>query len=141
MMGYTAIAGWVADVPLAILADLYLRSGATPAPPPSKTTIWRILTDAARAFDVAVGTWLMKLVGFTTPTTASRDTGEEDCSRALMPVGLDGKAIRRARDVDGNQAKVWLSLAGLYLIIASHNQLRWDRQARQPESWSQSSTQ
>ena len=46
MKGYTAITGWVADVPPAILADLYLRSGAVPAPPPSKTTIWRVLTDA-----------------------------------------------------------------------------------------------
>ena len=32
MKGYTAITGWVADVPSAILADLYLRSGAAPAP-------------------------------------------------------------------------------------------------------------
>ena len=30
MRGYTAITGWVADVPPAILADLYLRSGAAP---------------------------------------------------------------------------------------------------------------
>jgi hypothetical protein len=59
MKGYTAITGWVADVPPAVLADLYLRSGAAPAPPPSKTTIWRVLTDAdAGAFDAAVGTWL-----------------------------------------------------------------------------------
>ena len=54
--GYTAITGWVADVPLAILTDVYLRSGAAPAPPPPKTTIWRVLTDAdAGAVDVAVG--------------------------------------------------------------------------------------
>ena len=52
MKGYTAITGWVADVPPAILAGLYLRSGANPAPPPSKTTIWRVLTDAdTGAFD------------------------------------------------------------------------------------------
>jgi hypothetical protein len=64
MKGYTAITGWVADVPPAILTDLYLRSGAAPASPPSKTTIWRVLTDAdAEAFDVAVGTWLMNLAG------------------------------------------------------------------------------
>src|SRR5712692_7048118 len=74
MKGYTAIAGWVKDVPPAILADLYLRSGAAPAPPPSKTTIWRVLTDAdAEALDVAVGTWLMNLAGFTAPATAGRD--------------------------------------------------------------------
>ena len=71
MKGYTAITGWVADVPPAILADLYLRSGAAPAPPPSKTTIWRVLTDAdTEALDVAVGTWLMNLAGFTMPATA-----------------------------------------------------------------------
>ena len=89
MKGYTAITGWIADVPPAILADLYLRSGAAPAPPPSKTTIWRVLTDAGTdAFDAAVGTWLMDLAGFTTPAAA----GEEDCSRPLMQVRLDGKA-------------------------------------------------
>ncbi len=36
MKGYTAITGWVAEVPSAILADLYLRSGAAPAPPPRR---------------------------------------------------------------------------------------------------------
>ena len=66
MKGYTAITGWVADVPPAVLADLYLRCGAAPAPPPSKTTIWRVLTDAGTgAFDAAAGTWLMDLAGLT----------------------------------------------------------------------------
>ena len=113
MKGYTAITGWVADVPPAVLADLYLRSGAAPAPPPSKTTIWRVLTDAdAGAFDAAVGTWLMNLAGFTRPAAASRDTGEEDCPRALMQVRLDGKAVRGARDADGNQVRLLAALAG-----------------------------
>jgi hypothetical protein len=68
MKGYTAITGWVADASPAILTDLYLRSGAAPASPPSKTTIWRVLTDTdAEAFDEAVGTWLMNLAAFTTP--------------------------------------------------------------------------
>jgi predicted transposase YbfD/YdcC len=113
MKGYTAITGWIADVPPAILADLYLRSGAAPAPPPSKTTIWRGLTDAdTGAFDAAVGTWLMDLAGFTTPATASRDTGEEDCPQALMQVRLDGKAIRGARDAGGNQVRLLAALVG-----------------------------
>jgi len=113
MKGYTAITGWIADVPPAILADLYLRSGAAPAPPPSKTTIWRVLTDAdTGAFDAAVGTWLMDLAGFTTPATASRDTGEEDCPQALMQVRLDGKAIRGARDAGGNQVRLLAALVG-----------------------------
>jgi predicted transposase YbfD/YdcC len=113
MRGYTAITGWVADVPPAILAGLYLRSGAAPAPPPSKTTIWRVLTDAdAEAFDAAVGTWLMSLAGFTTPVTASRDTGGQDCPPALMQVRLDGKAVRGARDADGKQVRLLAALVG-----------------------------
>ena len=60
MKGYTAIAGWVRDVPAPVLADLYLRAGAGPAPPPSKATIWRVVTDAdAEVFDATVGKWLM----------------------------------------------------------------------------------
>jgi predicted transposase YbfD/YdcC len=113
MKGYTAITGWVADVPPAVLADLYLRSSAAPAPPPSKTTIWRVLTDAdAEAFDVAVGRWLMNLAGFSTPATNSSGTGEEDCPRALMQVRLDGKAVRGARDAAGNQVRLLAALAG-----------------------------
>jgi predicted transposase YbfD/YdcC len=111
MKGYTAITGWVADVPPAILADVYLRSGAAPAPPPSKTTIWRVLTDAdAGAFDVAAGTWLMSLAGLTAP--AGRGAGEEDCRPALMQVRLDGKAIRGAKDADGNQVRLLAALVG-----------------------------
>jgi predicted transposase YbfD/YdcC len=113
MRGYTAITGWVADVPPAILADVYLRSGAAAAPPPSKTTIWRVLTDAdAGAFDVAVGRWLMSLAGFTTPAAVSRDAGDEDYPPALMQVRLDGKAIRGAKDADGNQVRLLAALAG-----------------------------
>jgi predicted transposase YbfD/YdcC len=113
MRGYTAITGWVADVPPAILADVYLRSGAAPAPPPSKTTIWRVLTDAgAGAFDVAVGTWLMSLARFTAPAMASRDAGAEDCPPALMQVRLDGRAIRGAKDADGNQVRLLAALTG-----------------------------
>jgi DDE family transposase len=60
MKGYTAIAGWVRDVPPPVLADLYLRAGAGPARPPSKATIWRVVTDAdADASDATAGSWLM----------------------------------------------------------------------------------
>jgi len=113
MKGYAAITGWVADVPPAILTDLYLRSGAAPAPPPSKTTIWRVLTDAdPGALDAAVGTWLMNLAGFTAPAAAGLDAGEEAGSRALMQVRLDGKAIRGAKDADGNQVRLLAALVG-----------------------------
>jgi predicted transposase YbfD/YdcC len=113
MKGYTAITGWVADVPPPVLADVYLRSGATPAPPPSKNTIWRVVTGAdAGAFDAAVGRWLMNLAGFTTPAAASHDTGGDDRPQALMQVRLDGKAVRGARDAGGNQVHLLAALAG-----------------------------
>ena len=82
MKGYTAISGWVADVPPPVLAGLYLRCGAAPAAPPSKTTIWRVLTDAgAEELDAAAGTWLMGLAGLAAPAAASGDAGEEDSRR------------------------------------------------------------
>ena len=36
MRGYTAITGWVSDVPAGVLADLDVRAGALPARPPSR---------------------------------------------------------------------------------------------------------
>jgi len=47
MRGHTAVAGWVKDVPPPVLADLHMRAGASPARPPSRAAIWRVLTDQA----------------------------------------------------------------------------------------------
>jgi hypothetical protein len=67
--------------------------------PPSKTTIWRVLTDAdAEAVDAVVGQWLMSLAGFIAPSPAD----SEGCA-ALMQVRLDGKTLRGAKDAEGNQ--------------------------------------
>ena len=108
MKGYTAISGWVADVPPQVLADLYLRCGAGPALPPSKTTIWRVMTDAgAGELDTAAGTWLMDLAGLAGP-----DAGEENGLPALVQVRLDGKAVRGARNADGTQVRLLAALAG-----------------------------
>jgi hypothetical protein len=94
MKGYTAITGWVADVSAAVLADLYLRAGAIPAGPPSKTTIWRVLTDAdPEMFDAAVGTWLMNVAEF-----------------AAHAAGLDVKAE------DGNASQHWGRQSALQLV-------------------------
>ena len=60
MKGYTAISGWVKDVPLPVLSDLYMRAGARPARPPSKATIWRVITDAdAEVSGATAGGWLI----------------------------------------------------------------------------------
>jgi len=106
MRGYTAITGWVNDVPAEVLAELYIRAGALPTGPPSKTTIWRVLTDTdAEAFDAVVGRWLTGLAGLTTPPAASD-------APALMQVRLDGKTIRGAKDAEGNQTHLLAALAG-----------------------------
>ena len=112
MKGYTAITGWVADVSAAVLADLYLRAGAIPAGAPSKTTIWRVLTGAGpEMFDAAVGAWLMNAAGFAAPVAGGADDRAPGRG-ALMQVRLDGKAIRGAKDADGNQIRLLAALVG-----------------------------
>jgi predicted transposase YbfD/YdcC len=109
MKGYAAISGWIADVPPPALADLYMRAGAEPGPPPSKTTIWRVLTDAgAGELDAAAGAWLMDLAGLSAPAAA----GEDGSPPPLTQVRLDGKAIRGARDADGKQVRLLAAMIG-----------------------------
>jgi DDE_Tnp_1-associated len=58
MRSFTAIAGWVADVPAEVLARL---STAPEAIFPSKTTRWRVLTGAdPAAVDAVVGAWMAR---------------------------------------------------------------------------------
>jgi predicted transposase YbfD/YdcC len=117
MKGYTAITGWVRDVPAAVLADLYVRAGASrhrlPVGPPSKTTIWRVLTEAdAEAFDAVVGQWLMSLAGFITSPGEPAVTDGGSGSVPLMQVRLDGKTLRGAKDAEGNQTHLLAALVG-----------------------------
>jgi predicted transposase YbfD/YdcC len=99
-------------VSAAVLADLYLQAGAIPAGAPSKTTIWRVLTGAdPEMFDAAVGAWLMNAAGFAVPAAGGADERVPDRG-ALMQVRLDGKAIRGAKDADGNQVRLLAALAG-----------------------------
>ena len=113
MRGYTAIAGWVADVPADVLADLYMRAGAAPAGPPSKTTIWRVLTDAdGEAFDAAIGTWLMN--NLLTCAAAPEPSGQADgqVRNEPMQVRLDGKTVRGAKSADGSQLHLLAAVVG-----------------------------
>jgi predicted transposase YbfD/YdcC len=111
MKGYTAISGWVRDVPPPVLADLYLRAGARRVRPPSKATIWRVITDAdAEVFDATVGGWLTgRLPGM--PAARGEAAGQEGPA-GLMPVRLDGKTVRGAKDADGNQRHLLAALVG-----------------------------
>jgi predicted transposase YbfD/YdcC len=108
MKGYTAIAGWVKDVPPPVLADLYMRAGAGPARPPSRATIWRVVTDAdAEVFDATVGRWLMSW-----QAAGQREGAGGDDPAGLVPVRLDGKTVRGAKDAEGNQRHLLAALAG-----------------------------
>lgn len=108
MTGYTAISGWIADVPTSVLADLYWRVGIPPTRPPSKSTIWRVLTDTdPEAFDAVVGRWLTtKLMSDASPEESDPAMG------GLVQVRLDGKTIRGAIDADGHQVHLLAALAG-----------------------------
>ena len=58
---FTAITGWAADVPASVREDLYRRCGAARpgTRPPSKATIWRVVTGAdTAALDAVTGSWL-----------------------------------------------------------------------------------
>ena len=108
MKGYTAITGWVNDVPPPVLADLYMRAGASPARPPSKSTIWRVITDAdAEVFDATVGRWLTSH-----PAAGEQEGAGGDDAAGLVPVRLDGKSVRGAKDGEGNQRHLLAALAG-----------------------------
>jgi predicted transposase YbfD/YdcC len=108
MQGYRAIAEWIADVPADVLADLYMRAGASPAPPPGKTTLWRVLTETdATALDAVIGTWLTTIL----MTSLNAETSA-DGESGLIHLRMDGKTVRGARDADGGQRHLLALLTG-----------------------------
>ena len=58
LKGYTAISGWVADVPTEILDSLYARVEARPGGRPSRSTLWRVCTDTdGDVLDAVIAEW------------------------------------------------------------------------------------
>jgi MFS family permease len=120
MGSFTAIAGWAADVPVGLLAQLYGR----PAAPPSKATIWRVVTGAgAAAVDAVIGAWLAGQAPKREST--SHTAGSE--SPGLVAIAVDGKTVRGAIDAEGNQ---------VHLLAAATHRVPWywakSRPARRP---------
>lgn len=101
MGSFTAIAGWAADVPAELLAQLYSRC----CEPPSKATIWRVVTGAdAAAVDAAIGAWLAEQATARPSGGAESATaGESDRASVLVAIAVDGKTVRGATDAQGNQ--------------------------------------
>ncbi|MCA1677007.1 MAG: ISAs1 family transposase, partial [Actinobacteria bacterium] len=107
MCSFTAIAGWVVDVPAALLAQLY--GGRAEAP--SKATIWRVVTGAdAVAVDAVIGVWLAGQAA--APEPAAPEPAAS--SSALVAIAVDGKTVRGATDAEGNQVHL--------LAAATHEQ-------------------
>jgi predicted transposase YbfD/YdcC len=125
MRSFTAIAGWVADTPADLLMSVYARCGRvlTVPAPPSKATIWRVLTEVdAASVDAVIGAWLgargqraepraepsEAVESFPTTTTRHADTsnttGNDTESTRPVLLAVDGKTVRGAVDADGNQA-------------------------------------
>ena len=106
MASFTAIAGWATDVPAEVLVKLYGRR----CDPPSKASIWRVVTGAdAATVDAVIGAWLLA-------QAAARDTAARDVvagevvvpetdreAPELSAIMVDGKAVRGATDTEGNQ--------------------------------------
>ncbi|HKV71590.1 MAG TPA: transposase family protein [Gemmatimonadales bacterium] len=118
MRSFTAIAGWVADVPAELLGLLYSTPPRIPGVP-SKTTLWRVLTGVdACAVDAAIGSWLAEQAHHTSAVTGARalDTGRagradpadgtdgtDEAVGSLLAVAVDGKTVRGAVAADGAQ--------------------------------------
>jgi predicted transposase YbfD/YdcC len=126
MRSFTAIAGWVADVPTELLGLLYPTPHSTPPRihgVPSKTTLWRVLTGVdAGAVDAAIGSWLAGQAHHTSAVTGAvtgaraPDTGPagradpadgtggtDEADGPLLAVAVDGKTVRGAVAADGAQ--------------------------------------
>lgn len=115
---FAAIAGWAADVPAGVLEDLYRRCGAVrpDAGPPSRCTIWRVVTGAdTAALDAAAGAWLMERAAESGDLALE---GGGECGAPLIPVRVDGKTVRGARNPDGSQVHLLAALAGRQGAVA-----------------------
>ena len=137
MRSITGIAGWVADVPAEVLTRLYAR----PARPPSKTTLWRVLTGAdAAAVDAVVGAWL--LTQATTATARQRASGSmESAGQGLVAVAVDGKTVRGAVDAHGAQMHLLAAATHTDSLVlaqvevgAKTNEVRREASCRIPNS-------
>lgn len=139
MRSFTAIGGWVADVPAELLAQLYGRRAESP----SKATIWRVVTGADPAVvDAVIGAWLAGQSSADQAAAGEPAAGESDGgSSALVAIAVDGKTVRGATDPEGNQVHLLAAAThtdGLVLgqveVGAKTNELRREASCRIPNA-------
>jgi hypothetical protein len=83
MASFTAIAGWVVDVPVDLLTGLYARCGQAGgvARVPSKATLWRVVTEIDPAqVDAVIGAWLLERAHY----LGHQDRPDRDTGVALL---------------------------------------------------------
>lgn len=112
MSSFTAIAGWVADVPADLLTGLYTRCDKPAVLAPSKATLWRVVTEIdAAAADAMIGAWLLQRAA--RQTSLDADKGSE-----VSEIAVDGKTLRGAKDGDGNQVHLLAVMTHTGLVAA-----------------------
>jgi predicted transposase YbfD/YdcC len=108
-------------VPAEVREDLYQRCGAArpEAGPPSKCTIWRVVTGAdAAVLDAVTCAWLMGRA-----RAAGDLAGSGDDNAPLIPVRVDGKTVRGAKNADGRQVHLLAALAGQRGVVAAQTEV------------------
>jgi len=148
MASFTAIAGWATDVPVEVLVKLYGRRSA----PPSKATIWRVVTGAdAAAVDAVIGAWLLAQAAardvVAGDVVAGDDVAGDDVAGTdreapeLLAIMVDGKAVRGATDAEGNQVHLLAAathddalVVGQVEVGAKSNEVRREAPCRIPDS-------
>jgi hypothetical protein len=153
---FTAVAGWIEDAPTDLLAWLYVRCQYTvPLGPPSKATVWRLVTGVdADALDLTIGAWLLARATAqreTAPTpmpapapdpgTDQADGPGTDPAVRLIPLAVDGKAVRGAKDKDGKQVRLLAAMLHQQRLVlnqvavgAKTNEVRHEALCRIPGS-------
>ncbi len=138
MASFTAIAGWATDVPAEVLVKLYGRRSA----PPSKATIWRVVTGAdAAAVDAVIGAWLLAQAAARDVVAGDVVAGTDREAPELLAIMVDGKAVRGATDAEGNQAHLLAAathddalVLGQVEVSAKSNEVRREAPCRIPDS-------
>lgn len=114
MRSFTAIAGWVADVPAELLVQLHGRPAERGSRSlfPSKSTLWRVLTGAdAAAVDAAVGAGLHAQAAARDRAGPGAVARREPDEAPLVAIAVDGKTVRGALGADGAQVHLLAAAA------------------------------
>lgn len=93
--GYTAMSGWVADVPTDILDGLYARVEARPAGRLSRSTLWRVCTDTdGDVLDAVIAEWTTtQRTGTLDGAATSADTPIPDGTSLALQTRLPGAVV------------------------------------------------